>query len=228
MRININDIEIFDFIYDVNKIKKENENVESNNYYIKEINEKLKKKGLTLIKFLNKYKNKDIIFVDKNMENDSFPQYTSNGKKIYLKFKEKQLKKILAKNPEYSFTSDQLKKDLNINCLLGIKEIIETCIDNGSVRSNGNYWVNIPNTNTGRIMDEKLEVNINIEKNNKKPNTIIQNIKHQNNINCYGGKNIFKDNDFSNGKKELEKEKFSDKLSKIIEKIVKIFSRNRS
>ena len=80
-----------------------------------------------------------------------FPEMTLNSKSCYIKYKVNDFKNLLEKNPNYNFNIVNLRKDFNIENILGIKEIIDNCIENGILVSNGTYWNPIPNTKMRKI-----------------------------------------------------------------------------
>ncbi len=206
MMFNKYNIKVFDYIYSINMDLSTNDYVNIEKCE-KNLNNIIEQTGYTQYEFWkqnysillenNLYDNSTLNDTDKtkNFIYLQFPKMTLPSLLQYIDFKTEQFKKVLNSNPNYNFNIDNLKKDLNIENTLGIKEIIEKCIENKILISEGEYWSQIPGTKYGRIKGENLKVNKNFnqkEEYNKKSEVN----KFYNNGIIYG--NVSQINSFNN------------------------------
>ena len=159
-------IKIFDYIFSVNNDEYVGGQIDTQNE-INKLEGIMEENHITQYDFWNEYKfivsNNDIFDASNLNENvygyNRFPKIKLSYIDKYLDYKFLAFSRILEENINYKFEINNLKVDLNVTNEYSVKKIIDKCISNRLILSNGSYWIEIPNTKYGRIMGDNLEVN---------------------------------------------------------------------
>lgn len=210
--ISRSNIKVFDYIY-LTDVNNNEENLtefinkfldNKNDEYIKFVQDnedKLVKPDLLITQTLSGY----------GIVTNNFPKMNNTGLKQYYDYKLEQFKDIMENDIAYDF--DNISSDLNLSGI-ALKRVVDYLIDNKTIKCNGEYATkNILGTYDFDF--SALEISY---KEKKKDASTIEN---QVTININGNKNKFSKNDFSNNKRELEKESILDKLLNFFTKIFK-------
>ena len=210
--ISRSNIKIFDYIY-LTDVNNNEENLtefinkfldNKNDEYIKFVQDnedKLVKPDLLITQTLSGY----------GIVHNNFPKMNNIGLKQYYDYKLDQFKDIMENDIAYDF--DNISSDLNLSGI-ALKRVVDYLIDNKTIKCSGEYATkNILGTYDFDFSALKISY---IEK--KKEASTIEN---QVTVNINGNRNKFSKNEFSNNKRELEKESILDKLLNFLTKIFK-------